>query len=91
MLMRLFYSAGAWAAIGLLSGLYWREMTKGTLQVLGVDFAESPALSGFHGLGHMIVAGTLLYYFLQLRRAVRDSGPISFAAAPRTAATTVEQ
>ncbi len=150
MLMRLFYSAGTWAGLGLLSGLYWREFTKlsgfegptqlgsahphaislgmtvflimlalqrlfpirdkamgivvvlynvgvgltwgmmvlkGTLEVLGIEFATSPALSGFHGLGHMIITGVLVYYFLQLRRAVRDADSATVAAPAPTPAT----
>lgn len=134
MLNRIFFSAGTWAGLGLLSGLYWREFTKlndftgatqlstahthalalgmlmllavlalaktfnlpekgmnlfillynigvgltfvmmlvkGSMQVLAMPFAESPMLSGFHGLGHMIVAGTLVHFFLMLMKAVR--------------------
>ena len=136
MLTRLYYSAGTWAGLGLVAGLYWREFTKlndftgvtqlatahthalaigmlvfmamlalaklfpiadramgrvvvlynvgvartfgvmivkGTLQVLGAEFASSPMLSGFAGLGHMIISGTLLYYFLVLGTAVRSA------------------
>lgn len=136
MLTRLYYSAGTWAGIGLVSGLYWREFTKlndftgvtqlatahthalaigmlvflamlalaklfpladkalgrivvlynvgvgltwgvmvlkGTLQVLGIEFASSPMLSGFAGLGHMVIAGALLYYFLVLGPAVKSA------------------
>ncbi|MDO5495728.1 MAG: DUF2871 domain-containing protein [bacterium] len=152
MLMRFFYSAGTWAGIGLVSGVYWREFTKlsgfeghtqlatahthalalgmlvfmgmlalqrlfpltdraagrvvwlynaglgltwgmmvlkGTLQVLGIEFAESPMLSGFHGLGHMIIAGTLLYYFLQLRKSVRAAEAEGNGAYTQAAPATV--
>lgn len=134
MLNRLFYSAGSWTAIGLLSGLYWREFTKmneftgdtmlstahthalalgtlvflavlalakvfplaeksgklfallynvgmaftvgtmlvkGTLQVLELPIATSAMWPGFSGLGHMILTGTWVYFFLVLRKAVR--------------------
>lgn len=133
MLNRLFYSAGTWAGLGLLSGLYWREFTKingftgttqlstahthalaigmlvflvilalartfdlpqrgmglftilynvgvgltfgimvvkGSLQVLGAPIATSPMFSGFAGLGHMMISGSLVYFFLMLRKAV---------------------
>ena len=134
MLNRLFYSAGTWTGLGLLAGLYWREMTKfneftgdtslatghthalalgplvflavlalakvfpiaeksgklfallyniglgftfgammvkGTLQVLEMPIATSAMWPGFAGLGHMILAGTWVYFFLILRKAVK--------------------
>lgn len=45
-------------------------VVKGSLQVLAMPLAESKMISGFHGLGHMIVAGSLVYFFLMLRKAV---------------------
>ncbi len=147
MLNRLFTSAAAWTAIGLLSGLYWREFTKlneftgetmlstahthalalgtlvflavlalakvfpmaekstklfallyniglgftvgtllvkGTLQVLEMPIATSPMWPGFSGLGHMILAGTWVYVFLSLRKALKadhwDRSPATVAA-----------
>lgn len=134
MLNRLFFSAGTWAGLGLISGLYWREFTKinefegqtmlstahthalalgmlmflvvlalakvfsipeksgklfallyniglgftfgamvvkGTLQVLELPIAESKMWPGFAGLGHMLIAGTLVYFFLFLMKAVK--------------------
>lgn len=46
-------------------------VVKGTLQVLGVAFASSAMWSGIAGLGHMILAGSLVYLFVILRRALR--------------------
>mgnify|MGYP001170079069 CR=1 FL=1 len=133
MLDRLFASAAAWTALGLASGLYWRELTKlndftghtqlstahthalalgtlmllvvlslarsfalaegptklftllwnaglgltfgamvvkGTLQVLEIPLATSPMWAGIGGLGHMVLAGTFVYLFVILRRAL---------------------
>ncbi|GAA4897926.1 DUF2871 domain-containing protein [Tessaracoccus lubricantis] len=145
MLNRLFLSAGTWTALGLASGLYWREMTKineftgdtmlsgahthalalgtlvflavlalakvfpiaeksaklftilyntglaftfgsmvvkGTLQVLELDIATSAMWPGFAGLGHMLLTGTWVYFFLILRKALKVD-----AAQARDAAT----
>lgn len=46
-------------------------LVKGALQVLKAPFADSAMLSGIHGLGHMVVAGSLVYFFLMLKKAVR--------------------
>ncbi|AQP45034.1 DUF2871 family protein [Tessaracoccus flavus] len=138
MLDRLFNAAALWTALGLLSGFYWREITKfsgfedrsetmlatahthalslgtlvllavlalaktfgiaeksgrlfvtlwhvglgltfgamvvkGTLQVLGVPLAESAMWAGIGGLGHMVITGTLVYFFVILRRALKTT------------------
>lgn len=134
MINKLFSSAAAWTALGLASGLFYREFTrqrdftgstqlavahthalalgtiillivlaltkvfaldddrrlrlfllfwnaglaltfvmmlvKGSLQVLGAEFADSPMIAGISGLGHMVLAGTLVLFFLILRRAL---------------------
>lgn len=134
MINKLFSSAAAWTALGLASGLFYREFTrqrdftgatqlavahthalalgtiillivlaltkvfaldddrrlrlflrfwnaglaltfvmmlvKGSLQVLGAEFADSPMIAGISGLGHMILTGTLVLFFLILRRAL---------------------
>lgn len=134
MLKQLYFSAGTWTALGLASGLYWREMTKlneftgdtmlstahthaialgtlvflavlalakvfpiaeksaklftllyniglgftfgsmvvkGTLQVLEVPLATSAMWPGFAGLGHMILTGTWVYFFIILGKALK--------------------
>lgn len=135
MITRLYYSAAVWTALGLASGLFYREfsrqlaftgttqlsvahthalalgttillvvlaltkvfsldddrrlrmfllfwnaglaltftmmLVKGSLQVLGVAFASSPMIAGISGLGHMVLAGTFVLFFLILRRAVQ--------------------
>lgn len=55
-------------------------IVKGILQVLAAEIAESPALAGVSGLGHMLLTGALIYFFVVLRRGVRsadspESGP----------------
>ena len=53
MLNRLFTSAAAWTAIGLLSGLYWREFTKLN------EFTGETMLSTAHT--HALALGTLVF------------------------------
>lgn len=135
-LVSIFTSAAAWTALGLGSGLFYREFTrqngfkgftqlavghthalalgtmvlltvlalakvfaleargtgrflavynvglaltfgmlnfKGVLQVLGNPLADSPALAGISGLGHMILTGAFAYFFVLLYRAVRSA------------------
>lgn len=134
MLNRIFTAAAIWTALGLASGLYWREFTKlndytgdtmlstahthalalgtlvllavlalakvfpiaeksaklfvilwhtalgftfgamvvkGSLQVLELPIAESAMWPGFAGLGHMLLSGTFIYFFVILRRAMK--------------------
>lgn len=52
MLNRLFTSAAAWTALGLASGLYWRELTKLN------DFTGPTQLSTAHT--HALTLGTLV-------------------------------
>ena len=57
-------------SVGL--GLTFGAMVvKGTLQVLRIELAESPMWAGFGGLGHMIITGTFIYFFVILRRAMK--------------------
>lgn len=58
-----FWNAGLALTFGMM-------LVKGSLQVLGVAFAASPMLAGISGLGHMVLAGTLVLFFLILRRGV---------------------
>ncbi|SDS68800.1 DUF2871 domain-containing protein [Microlunatus soli] len=46
--------------------------TKGTLQVLGSAAAESPALAGISGMGHILLTVGFLLLFLTLGRRIRD-------------------
>ena len=46
-------------------------LVKGSLQVQGVAFADSPMIAGISGLGHMILTGAFVLFFLILRRAVK--------------------
>lgn len=46
-------------------------VVKGSLQVTGAPFADSPMIAGISGLGHMILTGAFLLFFLILRRAVK--------------------
>jgi hypothetical protein len=46
-------------------------VVKGSLQVTGAPFADSPMIAGISGLGHMILTGAFVLFFLILRRAVK--------------------
>ena len=48
-------------------------VVKGTLQVLGVPLAEAAMWEGIGGLGHMVITGTLVYFFVILRRALKPT------------------
>ncbi len=63
-LFLLFWNAG-------LALTFVMMLVKGTLQVLGVAFATSPMIAGISGLGHMILTGSFVLFFLILRRAVK--------------------
>ena len=65
---RLGYFLGFWN--GGLAITFGMLVTKGTLQVLGSEVANSKALAGVAGLGHIILTGTLVLLFLVLRRAL---------------------
>ena len=47
--------------------------TKGTLQVIGSPIAESPALAGVSGMGHILLTVGFLLLFLMLGRRIRDT------------------
>ena len=61
-------------------------LVKGSMQVLGVALATSPMLAGISGLGHMVLSGTFVLFFLILRRAVKADAA---AAAPAASAPKV--
>ena len=46
-------------------------LVKGSLQVLGAAVADSPMIACISGLGHMILTGTFVLFFLILGRAVK--------------------
>lgn len=46
-------------------------IVKGTLQVFGIAFADSAMWSGIAGLGHMILAGAVTYFFVVVRRGIK--------------------
>lgn len=46
--------------------------TKGTLQVLGSPMADSAALAGPSGLGHVLLTVGFVLLFLALGRRIRD-------------------
>ena len=46
-------------------------VVKGSLQVLEIPLAESAMWAGIGGLGHMVLAGTFVYFFVILRRAIK--------------------
>ncbi|MGB2766290.1 MAG: DUF2871 domain-containing protein [Propionicimonas sp.] len=46
-------------------------LMKGSLQVLGAAFADSPMIAGISGLGHMTLTGSFVLFFLILRPALK--------------------
>ncbi len=56
-----------WAAVRLAGGL----LVKGCLQVLGHASANSPAIAGVSGLGHMLLTAAFILLFIGLGRVVR--------------------
>lgn len=75
-----FWDAGLALTFGML-------VTKGTAQVLGLGWADSKALAGVSGLGHMVLAGTLILLLLVVLRAVKVAAPSAPAAAPEATAS----
>ena len=60
-------------------------LVKGSLQVLGAELADSPMIAGMSGLGHMILTGSFVLFFLILRRSLHaetGSEPVTHAEAP---------
>ena len=54
-------------------------LVKGSLQVTGAPFADSPMIAGISGLGHMILTGAFVLFFLILRRAVKAGTAVASA------------
>lgn len=71
----LFWNAG-------LALTFTMMIVKGSLQVLGAAFADSPMIAGISGLGHMILTGSFVLFFLILRRAVTAATLSEPAAQP---------
>lgn len=59
-------------------------LVKGSLQVLGREAANSPAIAGVSGLGHMTLTAAFILLFLALTRAVRalEQSPAEAATEP---------
>jgi hypothetical protein len=56
---------------------------RGTLQVLGAAAADSPALAGASGLGHMVITAAFVLLFLVLGRRIRlDATDPAASASP---------
>ena len=59
-------------------------LVKGSLQVQA-ELADSPMIAGMSGLGHMILTGSFVLFFLILRRSLHaktGSEPVPHAEAP---------
>lgn len=66
------FRAGFWvwqAGLVLTTG---GMLVKGVLQVLGSDAADSAALAGVSGLGHMVLTGAFVLLFVGMGRVVRQ-------------------
>lgn len=57
-------------------------LIKGSLQVLGAEIADSAMIAGISGLGHMILTGAFVLFFLILRRAVKAESVVEQVAQP---------
>lgn len=62
---------------GGLALTFTMMLVKGSLQVLGSPLATSKMLAGISGLGHMILTGAFVLFFVILRRGLKAD-----AAAP---------
>lgn len=51
------------------------QIAKGTLQVLGREFATSPAIAGVAGLGHMTLTAGFILLFMALGKALKTVTP----------------
>ncbi|WP_018024152.1 DUF2871 family protein [Corynebacterium ulceribovis] len=58
-----------WAIGVLLTG--GMQVVKGTLQVLGNEAFESPAIAGISGLGHMIITVGFILFLMALGRGLK--------------------
>ena len=59
------FNAGLAITVGMLG-------FKGSLQVLGTDWADSPALAGISGTGHILLTVALVLLLLAVGRQVKD-------------------
>lgn len=57
-------------------------LMKGSLQVLGAAFADSPMIAGISGLGHMTLTGSFVLFFLILRPALKADALFEPATQP---------
>ena len=84
------FRAGVWvwqAGLGLTSG---GMLVKGCLQVLGSPSADSAALAGVSGLGHVTLSAAFVLLFVGLGRTLGVARPEASAArSPRAAAVSM--
>lgn len=59
-------------------------LVKGTLQVLGNAAANSPAIAGVSGLGHVTLTLAFILLFLALLSSVREHAALSGSGQPTT-------
>nr|NLI50236.1 DUF2871 domain-containing protein [Propionibacterium sp.] len=82
------FSLDADRRLGLFLGLwngglaltFTMMLVKGSLQVLGSPLATSKMLAGISGLGHMILTGAFVLFFLILRRALKSDAAAAASA-----------
>jgi len=82
--------AGVWVWQAGLAVTTGGMLVKGCLQVLGNDSANSPALAGVSGSGHIALTVAFILLFVALRRTVRSAGatagPTASTSAPDASA-----
>ncbi len=102
MMLLLLALVGVWPALGAdrrfrISFWVWQVglaittggmLVKGSLQVLGNGSANSPAIAGISGLGHMTLTAAFLLFFMAL--APVAGGAITRTTPAATAATAVD-
>lgn len=88
------FALGADRRLGLFLGLwngglaltFTMMLVKGSLQVLDHPLATSKMLAGISGLGHMILTGAFVLFFVILGRAVKTDAAAPAAQPVRTSA-----
>lgn len=88
------FALGADRRLGLFLGLwngglaltFTMMLVKGSLQVLDHPLATSKMLAGISGLGHMILTGAFVLFFVILGRAVQTDAAAPAAQPVRTSA-----
>lgn len=99
MMLVLFAIVGVWPALGAdrrfrISFWVWQAglaitsggmLVKGSLQVLGSASANSPAIAGVSGLGHMTLTVAFLIFFMALAPVARGAMTRTTPAGPAAA------